>query len=211
MVRYILNWCITCVQSSISRVRKSGTLCPCSVTNFSHYCCPLRQYDVFWAQRSTDRCADRTRCTHKRVYRATGKCIVGHWTSKEATLRHSSGWGTWSVSPQYRDLRTRVLYTQSIHNFIVFVAHISCCFLWRFYSCILFCSSCFFWCTKFRVFNTFLRILLYSFWDSFEWRSLLGAFFIPFVFFKRLHDIFYSCDRPSNKLINFFQWFCPSK
>ena len=31
--------------------------------NFSHYCRPLRQYDVFWAQRSTDRRADSRRCT----------------------------------------------------------------------------------------------------------------------------------------------------
>ena len=45
--------------------------------------------------------------TQTRVYSERGKCIVRHWTSREATLRHSSGWGTWSVSPQYRDLRTR--------------------------------------------------------------------------------------------------------
>ena len=77
--------------------------------NFSHYCCPLRQYDVFWAQRSTDRCVDTTQCTQARVYSARGKCIVRHWTSREASLRHSSGWGTWSVSPQYRDLRTRAI------------------------------------------------------------------------------------------------------
>ena len=38
-----------------------------------------------------------------------GKYIVLHWTSREASLRHSSGWGTWSFSPQYRDLRTRGL------------------------------------------------------------------------------------------------------
>ena len=38
-----------------------------------------------------------------------GKSIVRHWTSREATLRHSSAWGTWSVSPQYRDLRIRAL------------------------------------------------------------------------------------------------------
>ena len=39
-----------------------------------------------------------------------GKHIVRHWTSREASLRHKSGWGTWSVSPQYRDLRTRGLH-----------------------------------------------------------------------------------------------------
>ena len=38
-----------------------------------------------------------------------GKYIVRHWTSREALLRDSSGCGTWSVSPQYRDLRTRDL------------------------------------------------------------------------------------------------------
>ena len=40
--------------------------------NFSHYCCPLRHYGVFWAQRSTDRYTDRTRCTQTRVYSARG-------------------------------------------------------------------------------------------------------------------------------------------
>ena len=82
--------------------------------NFSHYYRPLRQYDVwyvFWAQRSTARCADSTRCTQTRVYSAMGKYVVRHWTSREASLRHSSGWGTWNVSPQYRDLRTRGLVT----------------------------------------------------------------------------------------------------
>ena len=79
--------------------------------NFSHYCRPICQYDVvFWAQRSTARCAVSTRCTQTRVYSARGKYIVRHWTSREASLCHSSGWGTWSVSPQYRDLRTRALY-----------------------------------------------------------------------------------------------------
>ena len=61
---------------------------------------------MFWAQRSTGRCADSTRCTQTSVHCARGKYIVHHWTSREASLRHSSGWGTWSVSPQYRDLRT---------------------------------------------------------------------------------------------------------
>ena len=37
---------------------------PARWRNFSHYCRPLRQYDVFWAQRSTDRRADSRRCTH---------------------------------------------------------------------------------------------------------------------------------------------------
>ena len=80
--------------------------------NFSHFCRPLRQYDeryVFWAQRSTDRCADSTQCTRTRIYSARRKYVVRHWTSREASLRHSSGWGTSSVSPQYRDLRIRGL------------------------------------------------------------------------------------------------------
>ena len=64
---------------------------------------------VFWAQGSIIRCAESTWCTQTRVYSARGKYIVRHRTSREASLRHSSGWGTWSVSPQYRDLRTRDL------------------------------------------------------------------------------------------------------
>ena len=36
---------------------------PARWRNFSHYCRRLRQYDVFWAQRSTDRRADSRRCT----------------------------------------------------------------------------------------------------------------------------------------------------
>ena len=43
-----------------------------------------------------------------------GKYIVCHWRSREASLRHSSGWGTCSVSPQYRDLRTRGVHP--LHN-----------------------------------------------------------------------------------------------
>ena len=77
--------------------------------NVSHYCRPLRLIYVFWAQRSTARCADSTLCIQTRVYSARGKYIVHHWTNREASLRHSSGWGAWSVSLQYRDLRTRDL------------------------------------------------------------------------------------------------------
>ena len=77
--------------------------------NVSHYCRPLGLIYVFWAQRSTARCADSTRCIQTRVYSARRKYIVRHRTSREASLRHCSGWGTWSVSPQYRDLRTRGL------------------------------------------------------------------------------------------------------
>ena len=45
------------------RARKSGTLCHWSGRNVSHYCRPLRLVYVFWAQRSTARCADSIRCT----------------------------------------------------------------------------------------------------------------------------------------------------
>ena len=72
---------------------------------------------VFWAQRSTDRCADSTRCTQTRVHCARGKYIVRHWTSRQASLRHSSSWRTWSVSPQSRDLRTRGLVGYHIPTF----------------------------------------------------------------------------------------------
>ena len=67
--------------------------------NFSHYYCPLRLINVYWAQRSTGLCADSTRWTQTRVHSARRKYIVCHWTSREASLRHSCGWGTWSVSP----------------------------------------------------------------------------------------------------------------
>ena len=62
--------------------------------NFSHYCSSLRQYDVFWAQRSTDRGADSRRCTQTSDWSPRAKYIVRHWASREASLRHSSGWGT---------------------------------------------------------------------------------------------------------------------
>ena len=37
---------------------------------------------MFWAQRSTARCADSTWCTQTRVYSARGRYIVRHWTSR---------------------------------------------------------------------------------------------------------------------------------
>ena len=77
--------------------------------NYSHYYCPLRLSYVFWAQWSTGLCADSTRCTQTRVHSAREKNIVRQWSRREASLRHSSGWWNWSVSPQYRDLRTRAL------------------------------------------------------------------------------------------------------
>ena len=58
--------------------------------NVSHYCRPLRLIYVFWAQRRTARCAYSTRLY---ANSARGKHIVRHWSSREASLRHSSGWG----------------------------------------------------------------------------------------------------------------------
>ena len=65
---------------------------------------------------SSGRCANSTRCTQTRVHSARGKYIVRHWTSREASLRHNDGWGNWSVSLQYCDLRTRALYYTEITN-----------------------------------------------------------------------------------------------
>ena len=80
-------------------------------TTVAHHVSMTSEY-VFWAQRSTDRRADSTRCTQKSAYSARSKYIVRHWTSREASLHHSSGWGTWSASPHYRDFRNRALYIQ---------------------------------------------------------------------------------------------------
>ena len=81
--------------------------------NFSHYCRPLRQYDVWFTcsvYREALPGAPTANDGHKQEFTVQGgKYIVPHSTSREASLRHSSGWGTWSFSPQYRDLRTRVL------------------------------------------------------------------------------------------------------
>ena len=61
--------------------------------NFSQYCCPLRQNDV-WVMCSEHRealaCAPTAQT---RVHSARGKYIVRQWTSREASFRHSSGWG----------------------------------------------------------------------------------------------------------------------
>ena len=81
-----------------ARVRKSGTLCHCSVTYLLPLLSPAtsvwRLIYVFWAQRSTDSRADSTRCTQTSVYSARVKYIVHHWISRESSLYHSSGWGT---------------------------------------------------------------------------------------------------------------------
>ena len=83
--------------------------------NVSHYCRPLRLIYVFWAQRSTVRCADSTRCIQTRVYNTRGKYTVRHWTSREASLRHSSGWGdlkrfpsvSWFAQPWVRTFSSK--------------------------------------------------------------------------------------------------------
>ena len=55
--------------------------------NFSHYCCPLGQYDV-WFTCSDHREAPTdapisTLCTQTKVHSARGKYIVRHWASRE--------------------------------------------------------------------------------------------------------------------------------
>ena len=79
--------------------------------NLSRYCCPLRQYDVFWAKKSTDRRADSRRCTHTSDYNSRVKYIVRHWASREASLRHSSGWGT-EAFPLSSGICAPMLYTK---------------------------------------------------------------------------------------------------
>ena len=59
--------------------------------NFSHYCRPLRQYDVWFTcsgNREALTAAPTAHSVQKHAFR------VHHWTSGEASLRHSSGWGT---------------------------------------------------------------------------------------------------------------------
>ena len=61
--------------------------------NFSHCCRPLRQYDVWFSLHVliTEK-HWQPRGQHT-VYR-NKRLGVRHWTSREASLRHSSGWGT---------------------------------------------------------------------------------------------------------------------
>ena len=59
--------------------------------NLSHYCRPLRQYDVWFTcsdNREAPTAEPKAHSVQKQAFR------VHHWTSKEASLRHSSGWGT---------------------------------------------------------------------------------------------------------------------
>ena len=44
--------------------------------------------------------ADSTRRTQTSVYSVRTKFRVCHWTSREVSLRHSSGWGTEAFPPQ---------------------------------------------------------------------------------------------------------------
>ena len=66
--------------------------------NISHYCCPPTQYDV-WVLCSQHRealaGAPPAHNVHKQEFTVQrGKYLVRQWTSREASLRHSSGWGT---------------------------------------------------------------------------------------------------------------------
>ena len=63
--------------------------------NFSHYSRPLRQYDVWFTcydNREALTAAPTAHSVQKQAFR------VDHWTSREASLRHSSGWGTEALS-----------------------------------------------------------------------------------------------------------------
>ena len=75
------------------RMRKSGTLCPSRWRNFSHYCRPQRQYDVLWAQRSTDHRADKRLECKGEVHSSPQRKKGGFVTSQQ--------WmGDRSISPQ---------------------------------------------------------------------------------------------------------------
>ena len=59
--------------------------------NCSHYCRPLHQYDVRFTcsdNREALTAAPTAHSVQKKAFR------VHHWASREAKLRHSSGWGT---------------------------------------------------------------------------------------------------------------------
>ena len=63
--------------------------------NFSHYCRSLRQYDVWFTSSDNKEAleaAPTAHGVHKQAFR------VRHWTSREVSLRHSSGWGTEAFS-----------------------------------------------------------------------------------------------------------------
>ena len=72
--------------------------------NFFHYCRSLRQHDV-WFTCYEHRGALTAHRQHTVYKNKRLQCkdevhtVVRHWTSREASLRHSSGWGDWSVSP----------------------------------------------------------------------------------------------------------------
>ena len=78
--------------------------------NFSHYCRPLRQYDVWFTfseHKEALSGAPTTHGVHNKNLLCKGEVHSSPLNKYGASLSHSSGWGTWSVSPHYRDLRTR--------------------------------------------------------------------------------------------------------
>ena len=74
--------------------------------NLSHYCRPLRQYDVRITCSDNREALTAAQTAHNLQKQAF---IVHHWTSREASLRHSSGWGlkrfpsvAWFADPWFR-------------------------------------------------------------------------------------------------------------
>ena len=107
-----LNMRETIGLQSIPRVRKSGTFATARWRNFSHYCRPLRHYDVWFTcshNREVLTAAPTAHGVHTQAFR------VRHWTSREASLRHSSGWGTESF-PLSSVICAPVVYTDSCES-----------------------------------------------------------------------------------------------
>ena len=78
--------------------------------NISHYCRPLRQYDVWFPcpdNREALTAAPTAHSVLKQAFR------VHHWTSSEASLRHSSGWRT-EAFPLSSVICAPVIYTVKI-------------------------------------------------------------------------------------------------
>ena len=89
---------------------------PARWRNFSHYCRPLSQN---WRVLSTEKHwpprRQQTVYTYKRL-ECKGEVgyIVCHWASREASLRHSSGWGT-EPFPLSSVICAPVLYTHPVN------------------------------------------------------------------------------------------------
>ena len=115
LVYYVLDGSAKCVVC-IPRVRKWHIVSllgdVTSPTTAIHYVSMSSDLRVLSTEKHCP--VRRQHTVYTRVYSARGKYIVRHWTSREASLRHSSGWGTWSIFPHYRDLRTCVLSQMNI-------------------------------------------------------------------------------------------------